>query len=409
MKIVIMPNYFYTAKSLSGKTVTGKYIAQNTSELSHSLKDEGLILIRATLNDEKRAKWYNFSFSKGVSATEKIMMTRNLSVMVATGLPIVNSFDVLAAQAKNPKLKSALMAVKEKINKGDSLHSAMEKHPDVFSNFFLSMIQVGEESGTLEEVLKILALQIEKEHRLKSEVQGAMIYPAIVISLLLVVGIIIVLVVLPKLDQFFSSMNASIPFYTRALINFGKFSTKNWPVLIIIPAAFVFSIILSLKTKIGQWARDTLFLKVPLINALVKKNNCAILIRSLSSLLSSGVPMTKSLEVAIGTVNNYYFKRAIVDALEKIKKGQKLYESLIPYRDIFPFGAIEMLQVGEETGKTSTVLKTLADFYEDELIATTAKLSTAIEPILIIFLGAIVAFFAFSVIEPMYSSLQFIG
>jgi type II secretory pathway component PulF len=301
------------------------------------------------------------------------------------------------------------MSVKEKINKGDSLHAAMAKHPDIFSDFFLSMVQVGEESGTLEEVLKILALQIEKEHRLKSEVQGAMIYPAIVLSLLLVVGIIVVVVVLPKLDQFFTNMNAKIPIYTRILINFGKFSTKQWPIMIAIPVVLFFLASMAIKTKPGKWVRDTLFLRIPLFSSLVKKNNCAILIRSLSSLLSSGVPMTKSLEVATGTVNNYYFKKAITEALEKIKKGEKLYESLIPHKDIFPFGVIEMLQVGEETGKTSSVLKTLADFYEDELIATTAKLSAAIEPILIIVLGAMVAFFAFSVIEPMYSSLQFIG
>lgn len=403
-----MPNYFYTAKSFDGKTVTGTYIAQNTSELSSSLKEEGLVLVKAILNEERRKKWYHFSFGGGVSSTEKILLTRNLSVMVATGLSLVGSFDVLANQTKNKNLKSALLAVKENINKGESLHSALAQHRDIFSDFFLSMVQVGEESGTLEDVLKILALQIEKEHRLKSEVQGAMIYPIIVLSLLLVVGIIIVIVVLPKLNDFFTNMNAKIPFYTRMLINFGKFSTEQWPLLIIAPLLMIAFIAAALKTKTGKWTKDTIFLKIPIINSLVKKNNCAILIRSLSSLLSSGVPMTKSLEVASGTVGNLYFKKAINEALEKIKKGEKLYASLAVHKNIFPFGAIEMLQVGEETGKTSVVLKTLADFYEDELIAATSKLSAAIEPILIIVLGMMVAFFAFSVIEPMYSSLQFI-
>lgn len=403
-----MPNYFYIAKSFDGKTVTGTLISQNTSELSRSLKDEGLVLVKAALNEERKNKWYNFLFLGGVSSTEKILLTRNLSVMVATGLSIVASFNVLANQTKNKRLKNALLSIKENINKGESLHSSLAQHRDIFSNFFLSMVQVGEESGTLEEVLKILALQIEKEHRLKSEVKGAMIYPIIVLSLLLVVGIIIVIVVLPKLKDFFANMNAEIPFYTQALINFGQFSQEQWPLLIISPLVLVAFIVMALKTKIGKWAKDTLFLKIPVINSLVKKNNCAILIRSLSSLLSSGVPMTKSLEVAAGTVGNYYFKKAVNEALEKIKKGEKLYSSLASYKDIFPFGAIEMLQVGEETGKTSVVLKTLADFYEDELIAATSKLSSAIEPVLIIFLGIMVAFFAFSIIEPMYSSLQFI-
>lgn len=404
-----MPNFFYTAKAISGKTVTGNLVAKDTRELAQTLKNDGLLLIEASTEAKKGLnKSINISFG-GVPVSEKIVMTRNLSVMISTGLPLMKSFEVLAGQAKHVKLKNALLDVKEKINKGETLHAAMALHPDVFSAFFLSMIEVGEEAGTLEEVLKILALQMEKEHRLKSEIQGAMIYPAIVLTLLFFVGIVMVVVVLPKLNDFFSSMSADIPFYTKALLSFGQFSQKNWPTLLIVPAAFAGLIWMALKTKTGQWVKDTLFLKIPLVNNLVKKNNCAILIRSLSSLLGSGVAMTRSLEVAEGTVGNFYFKRAIRDSLERIKKGEKLYESLNRYKDIFPFGATEMLQVGEETGKTSTVLKTLADFYEDELIAATSKLSAAIEPLLIVLLGGLVAFFAFAIIQPMYSSLQFIG
>jgi type IV pilus assembly protein PilC len=403
-----MPNYFYTAKSIRGKTVTGTLVARDMHELSQSLKDEGLIIIKAVVNDPKKRPM-NFSLGRGVPVAEKIMMTRNLSVMVATGLPLIKSFDVLAGQTRNQRLKDALLAVREKINKGESLHSAMAAHPDVFNDFFLSMVEIGEEAGTLEEVLKILAMQLEKEHRLKSEIQGAMIYPGIVMTLLLFVGGVMVVVVLPKLNTFFTSMAADIPFYTRMLLSFGQFAQKNWGLLAIAPVVAAFLIWLALKTKTGRWIKDTISLRIPLVSELVKKNNCAVLIRSLSSLLGSGVAMTRSLEVASGTVGNFYFKKAINESLERIKKGEKLYEALGSYKDIFPFGTIEMLQVGEETGKTSNVLKTLADFYEEELIATTAKLSAALEPMLILFLGAMVAFFAFSIIEPMYSSLQFIG
>ena len=400
-----MPNYFYTAKSFNGKTTTGNLPAKDERELSRTLKDEGLILIQAVPAGEKNKKKFSFSFSSGVSSAEKILMVRNLSVMVATGLSLVSSFEVLAVQARNKKLKSALYAVKERINKGENLSEALSNYPGIFSAFFLSMIKVGEESGTLEEVLRILCLQLEKEHKLKSELQGAMIYPAIVLSLMVVVGIIIAIVVLPRLKQFFASMNAQIPFYTKFLIDFGQFSIQQWPLLIISPVALGILIWLALKTAQGKWLKDTILLKLPIFSSLIKKSNCAILIRSLSSLLGSGVPLTKSLEVTAGTVGNFYFKKAINEALEKIKKGEKLSESLMPHKDIFPFGAIEMMEVGEETGKTSTVLKTLADFYEDEVISATAKLSAAIEPMLIIVMGAVVAFFAFSIIEPMYSSL----
>jgi len=403
-----MPEYSYTAKSLNGETVTGILVAKDPRELSQSLKNEGLFLIEAAVRNKKKAREFSFSFSSRVSSAEKILLTRNLSVMVATGLSLVSSFEVLAAQSKNKKLKKALLTVREQINKGISLAEALSQYPDIFSDFFLSMTKVGEESGTLEDVLKILALQIEKEHKLKSAVQGAMIYPAIVLTLMIFVGYVVALVVLPKLKDFFGAMNAKIPFYTKMLIDFGQFATEQWLLLIISPIVLILAVWMSLKTKTGKRLMDTLLLKIPVISPLVKESNCAILIRSLSSLLGSGVHLTRSLEVAAGTVGNFYFKKAVNESLEKIKKGEKLSKALSAYKDIFPFGAIEMLQVGEETGKTSSVLKTLANFYEDEVSAATAKISSVIEPVLIIILGAAVAFFAFSIIQPMYSSLSII-
>jgi len=403
-----MPKYLYTAKTADGKTVKGDSIAEDTHELSQILKNENLILITAVSAGSKTKKSFNFLFFGRVPVAEKILMTRSLSVMVGTGLSLVSSFELLSLQAKNKKLKNALISIKEQINKGKRLSDVLSSFPDIFSPFFLNMVRVGEESGTLEEVLKLLAQHLEREHRLKSEMQGAMIYPGIVLSVMLIVGGIIAVVVLPRLSAFFQGMNAKIPFYTKMLIAFGDFSVKNWPLLIIIPVTLVFLTWMGLKTKKGKWLMDTFLLKIPLISSLVKKSNCAIFIRSLSSLLSAGVSLTKSLDVAHGTVGNFYFKKAIFESLEKIKKGEKLSKTLTSYKSIFPLGAIEMIEVGEQTGKTSTVLKTLADFYEEELIRTTSKLSSAIEPILLIVLGVSVGFFAFSILEPMYSSLQFV-
>jgi type IV pilus assembly protein PilC len=403
-----MPNYFYIAKSLDGKTVEGERIAGNPSELSKLLRNKGLFLVDAITDEKKKAKKHKQIITFGVSSSEKIMMVKNLSVMIGTGLSLVKSFEILASQSRNKKLKDSLLSIKEQINKGEPLSSAIAKHPDIFSEFFLSMIKVGEESGTLEEVLRTLALQLEKEHKLKSEVQGAMVYPVIVLTLMLFVGIIIVVVVLPRLNDFFQGLNAEIPFYTKMIIDFGKFSQERWYVLIIVPLIFGLFLWRFLKTKIGKWSADTVLLRIPVISSLVKEENCAILVRSLSSLLGAGVSLIKALEVTSGTVGNFYFRKAITDSVEKIKKGEKLSETLTPYKNIFPFGAIEMMEVGEETGKTATVLKTLADFYEEEVITATAKLSSIIEPVLIIILGLAVGFFAFSIIGPIYSSLDFI-
>ncbi len=406
-----MPNYFYSAKSFDGQSKTGNIVARDLHELAGVLKEEGLILIKATDPSEKKKKNIDIlpSIFSRVSFVEKLMMVKNLYVMTMSGLSLVKVFDVLIKQTKSTKLKSVLFEVKERVNKGDSLSSAFSHHADIFSQFFLSMIKVGEESGTLEEVLKVLSLQLEKEHRLKSKIQGAMIYPCIILVVLILVAIIIATVVLPSLNSFFMSLDAEIPFYTKIVIGAGQFSTKYWPVLIIVPLCFAFVVWMILKTPWGKKGKDNILLKLPLFSTLVKKNNCAVMIRSLSSLIAAGVPFTKSLEVTTETVGNYYFRRALTDSLEKIKKGEKLSQTLIPYRNIFPFGAIEMIEVGEETGKTATILKELAEFYEEETIAATEKLSAAIEPALIVILGISVGFFAFSIIEPMYSSLSAIS
>ena len=405
-----MPKFFYTAKSLDNKTISGYLTAKDMRELAKTLKNEGLFLVKAVSKGPsgypKKKKLPDISFSLKVPSSEKILLTKNLSVMVAAGLSLVKGFDVLANQAKNKKLKNALFAAKEQINKGESMSSVLSHYPDIFSEFFLSMIKIGEESGTLEEVLKILSLHLEKEHRLKSGVQQAMIYPVIVLSLMLAVGIIIAIVVLPKLKDFFTGLNAPIPFYTKLLIDFGEFSTKQWPLLIAIPVVLAFLAIAALKTKKGKWMKDTTLLKLPIFSSLIKKNNCAILIRSLSSLLGSGVSLTRALEVSSGTVGNFYFKKAVNNALDEVKRGESLSQAFGLYKDIFPYGAIEMIEVGEETGKTSSVLKTLADFYEEEVVSAAAKLSAVIEPVLIIILGVMVGLFAISIIEPMYSSLS---
>lgn len=405
-----MPNYFYTAKTVDGQTKTGNIIAEDSHKVSQILKEEGLILVKAVLPDENGKNFLRFFLPKAkISVSEKIFMVRNLWIMTATGLSTIKIFDVLSTQTKNKKLKSSLLDIKEKINKGQTLSEALTSYPNIFSELFVSMVKIGEESGTLEEVFKTLALQMEKEHELKSKIQAAMIYPAIILLTMAGVGIIIMTVVLPRLDSFFSSLSADLPFYTKFIIGLGKFSQKNWPLLVIAPFVFVFGFIAIIKTKKGKRALDTVLIKIPFFSLLVKESNCAFLIRSLSSLIASGVPIVKSLEISSKIVGNFYFRQAVDAAAEKVKKGENLSGALREYQNIFPFGTIEMLEVGEETGKTSVILKKLAEFYEQEVSDAAEKLSAAIEPILLVVLGVVVGIFAFSIIEPMYSVLGSIG
>ena len=224
-----MPIYNYTAKSFDGQTKKGVMAAKDIKELSQDLKKEGLILVKADLDAKKRVNFFKISlFSFGVSLKNKIMLTRNLSIMVSAGLPFTKSFSILANQSKNQEFKEALLDIRDEISKGQNISSAMAKYPDIFSELFQNMVKIGEESGTMEEILKVLTLQMEKEHQLKSKIQNAMIYPIIIMVVMFVIGVIIVTFVLPKLKDFFSGMNTDLPIYTKILIGFGELASNYW-------------------------------------------------------------------------------------------------------------------------------------------------------------------------------------
>lgn len=403
-----MPNYFYTGKSMSGETVTGVLNAQDERQVAQTLKSDGVLLIRAVIQDEKKKSKLNVSipFLSRVSLVDKIMMIRNLEVMFSAGLSLTKSMDILIIQSRNESLKDALFDIKEKVNKGENFSSALSGYPNIFSDLFVNMIKVGEESGTLGEIFKVLVLQFQKEHELKSKIKNAMVYPSIIIMVMMVVAMVMIVFVIPSLKLFFSTLSSDIPIYTKMIFGLADFFSNYWYIVILSVPLIAFLFYSIIKTKRGRFILDTFFLKTPIISQIVKKNNSALLIRSLSSLITSGVPIVKALEISSKTVNNNYFKEAIMESSEKVKKGEKLSNSLRSHQNLFPFGVIEMMEVGEETGETSSVLKKLADFYEQEAINSIEKLTALIEPMLIIFLGLGVGVFAFSIIQPMYSSLQ---
>lgn len=402
-----MPNYFYTAKSFGGQTKTGLQSAQDVHELAQTLKTMDMVLIKCESEEErKRHKFFIRMPSLGVRSVEKIMMARSLWIMFSSGLSLVKIFDILAAQTKNEQFKSILLDVKEKLNKGESFSDALVKYPKVFNDFFVSMVKIGEESGTLAEIFEILSVHMDRDHELKSKIRGAMIYPCIILGVMACVGVVISTVVLPKFSAFLVGMNVPLPIYTQILIGIGTYSQQYWYLSIIVPIIAIYGFILAMKTKKGRWVRDTVLIKMPLLAPFIKKSNSAIIIRSLSSLNASGISLVRSLEITSATTGNIYFKNALKESMEKIKKGGKLSNALKPYQRIFPFGAIDMIEVGEETGKTSDILKKLAEFYEAEVLEETKNFSIIIEPLLIVFLGLIVAFFTISIIEPMYSSFS---
>jgi type IV pilus assembly protein PilC len=403
-----MPSYFYTAKSLKGESKTGISEAKDVHQLAKKLRERGFILIKAETETEivKKRKFEIALPFGGVSLTEKIFFTRNLRVMLTSGLSLPRSLHILAGQSKSKKLKSALLEAREEIAKGKSFSEALSKHPNIFSELFLSMVKVGEEAGTLEEVLKILSEQMEREHELSSKIKGAMIYPAVIICAMLGIGIMMLIMVVPQLAETFEELDIELPATTRLVIGLGTFLVEKWYLVILIFIFLIFIFWRLLKTKKGKAIIDSFLLKAPIISPIIIKTNSASTVRTLSSLISSGVPIVRSLEVVSGTMGNVYFKEAMSEAAKRVRKGEKLSEALKPYQNIYPLIVIQMIAVGEETGETSKILAQLSVFFEEEVGRSTKNLASVIEPVIMLIIGAAVGFFAISMVQPMYSMLK---
>lgn len=404
-----MAIYSYIAKSPKGEEKSGIAQAKNTQQLARTLKDQGFILIKAFPEKEKSGK-EKFSlvvpFLGGVSLSDKMMFTRNLQVMVSSGLSLPRSLQVLAVQTKNGKFKKAILEIKKEIVKGESFSAALEKRSAIFSELFKNMIKVGEEAGNMEEVLSILARQMEREHELQSKIKGALMYPAVVISAMIGIGILMLVMVVPQLAATFAELDVELPVTTKAVIGLGNFLANYWFLAIILAVAiFLFLFFLS-KSKNGKKAIDTIVLKIPIISTLVKKINSASTIRTLSSLIAAGVPIVKSLQIIANTLGNIYYKEAMVESAEKVKKGERLSDIMAPYQELYPIIVIQMIKVGEETGETAKVLSKLAEFFEEEVGNATKNLASIIEPVLMLIIGGAIGLFAISMVQPMYSMLE---
>lgn len=402
-----MPRYSYIAKTKQGSPRTGVLEAENKHELATVLRKEGSILIKAESTDKKRKDiHFSIPFLGRISLVDKTMFTRNLQVMISAGVSLPRSLKILSDQAKSNKFRKILLSARDRVTKGESFSNALSGHSNVFPEVFINMIKVGEESGTLEKVLSVLTNQMEKEYELRSRVKGAMIYPAVIISAMTGIGVLMLILVVPKLSKLFNDLQIPLPFTTRIVIAIGNFLSEFWYTLpfIIILVIVVFKF--TLKTKTGKLVFDTIILKIPVISPLVKKINSATMVRTLSSLVSAGVPIVRSLEIVSGALSNVYFKKSMSVAADSVRKGSKLGEVLKEYDDIYPNLVIQMIAVGEETGETSTILEKLADFFEEEIANATKNLSSVIEPVLMLIIGAMVGFFAISMIQPMYSMLE---
>jgi type IV pilus assembly protein PilC len=407
-----MPNYIYTAKTKEGETKTGHLETINKHELAILLRNQGLVLVSAEIagdhgTGQKLTRFLQKIVKKWgrVSLVEKMVFTRHLAVMIDAGLSLNQALRVLSEQTKNPKLKKIICQVENGIRRGESFSNSLAKHSQVFNNIYINMVRVGETGGNLSEVLKILAEQMRKDHELISRVRGAMIYPAVIITAMIGIGILMMIMVVPKLTEVFTELNIELPLTTRIIIGVSNFLKDNsiWGLIILV--AFIILIRLLAKIKSVQKILHQTYLYLPIFGSLIRKINSARFARTLSSLIESGVSIVNSLQIVAGILINIHFKNALLESAQKVQKGQELSKALGKHKKLYTPMVIQMIGVGEKTGNLSEILENLADFYEAEIDNTTKNLSSVIEPVIMIIVGAAVGFFAVSMIQPMYSMM----
>jgi len=409
-----MATFTYKGKASDGTPVTRTVEAEDRFAVYDLARTEGHTVMevkaarsRFSLRALKLAN-INYYLSR-VKIDELTVYTRNLASMLSAGLPLSRALSVLERQNKNAKLLAITKSLKERLNKGDAFHVALKDFPAVFSKLYVSMVRAGEESGGLSDALRLLALQLEHASNLQKKIKGAMIYPAIVIIVMGAIGVLMMIYVMPTITATFRSLNVDLPITTRVLIGTSEFLTQHSLTAIALMVGLFVGFIYVSKTPIGKTVLHFAVIRIPVIGTIVKEANSARATRTLSSLLSSGVDVIDALKITEDVVQNIYFKAVVSEAAVKVEKGDPLSESFVAHSNLYPVLVGEMILVGEETGQIATMLEGVAEFYENEVALKTKDLSTIIEPLLMVVIGAVVGFFALAMIAPIYSISDSIG
>lgn len=403
-----MSHFIFKARRLSGEIYKGEKDADNHFELFKLLREQGDEVVE--YKEKKSSKHWNFnvsvSFFGKVKPIEKINFARNLGAMLEAGLALSRALMVIEKQTKNQVFKKVVNNLIQEVDKGVTLSDAMVNYPKAFPKLFVAMVRAGEQSGTLAESLKIVALQMESAYALDKRIKGAMLYPAVIVTAMIIIAILMFIYVVPTLLKTFTELHIKLPPTTQFVLDISNLIRNHglW-VLLVFLILSGFLIWFSKKT-LGKRLMHALTLKVPVVGALVQEVNTARTARTMSSLLGSGVDVVESVNITADVVQNIYFQEALKKAAEAIKNGDLMSKTFGQYTKYYPLFFVEMMNVGEETGKTGEMLLGVAKYFEEDVNQKTKDMSTIIEPVLILFIGGAVGFFAVSMIQPMYSLMN---
>ncbi len=400
-----MPTYAYKGRNRLNEMVAGEKAAANQEELRALLRREQIVMTQAS-EKGREISIPKLGAKKKVGAKELAVFTRQFSVMIDAGLPLVQCLDILAQQQNNPFFKDVLFQVRQQVEEGSTLSDALAKHPKVFDALYTHMVEAGETGGVLDLILQRLATLIEKVVKLKRSIVSASIYPTAVIVVAVAAVAVIMVVVIPQFEQIFLGLlgpGEALPLPTRIVMAISGF-LAGWGGLALLVAIIGAAVGVKFyyKTPKGRWNIDSLILKMPILGSILRKVAVARFARILSTLLSSGVPILQSLEITAKTAGNIVIEDAILKVRAGVERGESFVEPL-KATEVFPHMVGQMVGVGEQTGALDAMLGKIADFYEEEVDSAIADLLALIEPALIAFLGVTIGSIVISMYLPLFS------
>lgn len=403
-----MPNFAYTALDPNGRTIKGRIDADSEQLVLSKLHEQNYHVLSVS-ESKSSAKPAATAPGKGkVKLSAMVIFSRQFATMIDAGVAIVRCLDILEDQTKDPALRPAIAQCKKDVKGGLSLTDAFSKHPNVFSRLYVSMVRAAETGGILDKILDRLATFLEKEQEIRGKIKSAMIYPILVLFFAVSMVIALFIFVLPKFKEIFDSMNVQMPVATRMLFGISTVMKGYWYIGLILVVGGVIAYKWYSRTETGAWQTDMFKLKVPVIGELVLKMAISRFSRTFATLIASGVPMMRSLEIVGETSGNKVISHAIENARTAIREGQKINAPLAQ-SGLFPGMVTHMIDIGEETGRLSEMLAKVSDFYDQEVDNAVKALTSMIEPCLIVLMGGIVGFIAISIMAPIFKMISAIG
>jgi type IV pilus assembly protein PilC len=405
-----MAKFQWEARSRTGSAQKGVMEAPSQAMVEAQLKKYGFTGI--TIKEEGKGLSKGFKLPgfgrKKVQTKEIVIFTRQFATMIDSGLPLVQCLEILSSQQENPTFKDVLLKVKESVESGSTFADALSKHPTVFDRLYVNLVAAGEVGGILDTILNRLAAYTEKAMKLKKQIKGAMVYPATIMSIAVIVVGVIMIFVIPTFAKMFAEFGGDLPAPTKIVINLSNFIVK-YIVLII---AAIFGIIYLVKkyysTEKGRKVMDRFALKAPIFGQLIRKVSVAKFTRTLGTLVSSGVPILDGLDIVAKTAGNVIVEEAIMKVRQAISEGKTIAEPL-QQSGVFPPMVVQMIAVGEATGAMDAMLSKIADFYDDEVDDAVSALTAMMEPLLMVFLGVVVGGLVIAMYLPIFKIAGTVG